>query len=81
MPRQQSDATALRQEKSLTRTLDKELTKVRQELQHYRQRASKAEAEASEWKTRFDKLLERSPAVPLISPTSAVLSVGKETTT
>ena len=34
------------------------------EMTTYRQRATKAEQEAAEWKRRFDQLLMRTPEVP-----------------
>ena len=37
------------------------LTDAQRELTYYRGRASKAEADAAEWKKRFDILLSREP--------------------
>lgn len=63
MAREVSDATKLR---NAMRELNEMRGSVRDEKQlanEYRARATKAEQEASEWKRRFDLLLERSQIV------------------
>lgn len=63
MAREASDATKLR---NAVRELNEMRGRVHDEKQlgnEYRDRATKAEQEAAEWKRRFDLLLERAQIV------------------
>ena len=57
MSKPQSPATELRYVRADLREHEKLLKECRAQLEHYRGRASKAEADAAEWKQRFDRLL------------------------
>lgn len=59
MSRQPSEATQLRAAKSEIRSLEKALDQSRALTRELNARATKAEQEAAEWKTRFDILLRR----------------------
>ena len=59
MPKQLSIETRFRSALREIADLRKKLSIETQNVAHYRQRASKAEAEAGEWKRRFDQLLAR----------------------
>jgi len=59
MSKAPSDKTLLQTERRLTRDLRVELERYKQFCAEYRMRASKAEADAAEWKNRFDVLLSK----------------------
>lgn len=61
MSKPPSEATLLRQARSRIRFLEKQLEAQKDQAAVYRMRATKAETEAAEWKTRFDVLLRRDP--------------------
>lgn len=53
-----SDKTQLAAAKRQIKALQKDRTDLASTLNHYRARATKAEQELAEFKSRFDKLLE-----------------------
>ena len=57
MPRQPSTETQLRTAKADIRRLNIELQRAQQQVSAYRERATKAEQDAAQWKHRFDILL------------------------
>lgn len=59
MPREQSDATKIRTLKAEVTRLDAMRNALTTQRDYFRARATKAEQEAAEWKTRFDILLRR----------------------
>lgn len=63
-----SAETRLRHANRRIRELEGMLTKIGDERERYRARATKAEQGEADWKRRFDALLERTP-VRLTSPT------------
>jgi hypothetical protein len=58
MSKPPSDATLLRAAKRELRVLRENFLANKRLLDHYRARASTAEAEVAEWKARFDQLLK-----------------------
>ncbi len=59
MSRLPSEATQLRNAKTEIRKLEAHVKSLAEALGAYRARATKAEQEVAEWKTRFDLLLRR----------------------
>jgi hypothetical protein len=62
MSRAPSAETQLRSERRITKLLRSQLAETAKQLTEYRWLASKAEADAAEWKKRFDVLLSREPS-------------------
>lgn len=54
-----SEATQLRTAKAELRQMEKELSEIKWNFRHYKERATKAEQEADQWRQRFDALLAR----------------------
>jgi FtsZ-binding cell division protein ZapB len=63
MGRAASDATLLRHAKAEEKRLRLLVAAVQAQRDEYRARATKAEMECEEWKSRFDNLLRRTPEV------------------
>jgi hypothetical protein len=61
-PTAETEVKSLRRE---VKRLKAELADARASANEYRPRASRAEAEVSEWKKRFDLLLKREPLPPV----------------
>lgn len=61
MSKMRSAETELRQTRSEIKQLKKDVATARMECSIYRTRATQSEQQVSEWKARFDKLLERTP--------------------
>lgn len=61
MAKQPSVETQLRTARADLRRTQAELHRANLAANEYRIRATKAEQEAAEWKSRFDKLLDREP--------------------
>jgi FtsZ-binding cell division protein ZapB len=69
MPRLPSDKTITANLRRENNRLRKEVTTTRAAAESYRVRATRAEQEVSDWKRRFDALLERRAAA--LSPTDS----------
>lgn len=52
-----STETQLRNAKRELKHVEQYVADIKASLEHYRRRATQAEQECAEWKTRFDKLL------------------------
>lgn len=61
MSKAPSEATQLRQAKARIKHLEKQFVAIKDQSDGYRMRATKAEQEAKDWRTRFDILLRREP--------------------
>ena len=59
MSRLPSEATQLRNLKAQLKRAEADISALMSKRDEYRARATKAEQDASEWKARFDTLLER----------------------
>lgn len=64
MSKAPSEATQIRTLKAQVNQLKKDRSLVISQMDAYRARATKAEQECSEWKTRFGKLLARDEVMP-----------------
>lgn len=64
MSRLPSPETQLRAARLQIKTLMSQVAATEQERNAYRARATRAEQDASDWKARFDKLLDRTPKEP-----------------
>jgi len=64
MSKPPSEATQLRTAKREAKELTGENWRLRNEVDHFRARATKAEQQCAEWKERFDILLRRDQEKP-----------------
>ena len=63
MAKQPSEATQLRTLRTTLKLAQMERAEAERQCAVFRARASRAEQDASEWKKRFDLLLEKSPRI------------------
>lgn len=79
MPRKPSAETELRTARRIIREQQVTITRAERERDAYRARATKAEQECAEWKSRFDQLLARgdSPKYAPICGATSESTAGK----